>query len=320
MVDVLRLVIVPQYPVKMRYQEWWYYELPKNFIKYFDEVVVVSGYVDEHKRANPDMFSPIDEAIEFEVEQVRQFKEMYGKQFSGKDYLFVADISFAGMFPSILYHKRMGNAYAFCHATSKNRFDYFAGVRKSKWLVEKGYARLFKKVFVATEYHKRKLGWHNVEVVGVPKPPFKTYKEDKEYDILYAGRITRQKFNRKIWQILEKRGYDVRVRLFDSWEEYYKGLSRAKIVLMMSKEETFGYQVLEAVMNNSVVLAPNCCSFSELLDDKYLYYNVNDLIEKVEYFIEHYDEVPRIKGGMLKKIDSWFENIYKVMVYDNNGW
>lgn len=314
MTDVERLVFVPQYPAKMRYQEWWYWYLPREFISKFDEVVVITGYIDDNKRSRPDMFSPIDEAIEFELEQVRQFKDSYGVYFNENDYLFVADISFSGIFPSILYYKRMNNAFVFCHATSKNRYDYFADVRRSKWLVEKGYSKLFKKVFVATEYHKEKLGWNNTVVVGVPKPPYPTFKEDKEYDILFAGRMSRQKFNSRIWRELKRRGYNVKMQLFDSWEEYYKGLSKAKVVLSMSKEETFGYQILEAVMNNSIPIAPRAYSYPELLDDKYLYSSLDELIEKLDYFIEHYDEVPRIKEDMMEKVENWFDNVYKFMV------
>lgn len=320
MSEVERLFIFPQYPTKMRYQEWWYWYLPKRFDEYFDEVIIVSPNIDMFRRSKSDMFSPIDDAIDFEVMQIKEYLRYDVKD---ADYLFVADISFAGILPTVFYHKRKGKKFAYCHATSLNKFDYFASMRNSKWFVERGFFRIFDKVFVGTGYHKLKIirrdpKIENIYVVGLPRPPFRTYKERKEYDILYSGRRTHQKFSEHIWMLLKDENYDMRMRLFDSWEEYYKGLSKAKIVLLMSKEETFGYQVMEAIMNNSVVIAPKCCSFSELLSEKYLYENVFELKEKVAYFVEHYDEVPRMKEPYEEYADNWFENVYKLMVENND--
>ena len=63
-----RLIFVPQYPSKMRYQETWYDEFPKQFKKYFDEVIVLGGefiemYLDENIEYDSKMFSPINEAV-----------------------------------------------------------------------------------------------------------------------------------------------------------------------------------------------------------------------------------------------------------------
>ena len=36
-----RLIFVPQYPAKMRYQEWWLSEFSKNFWNHYDNVIVL---------------------------------------------------------------------------------------------------------------------------------------------------------------------------------------------------------------------------------------------------------------------------------------
>ena len=77
MSEVERLYFVPQYPAKMRYQEWWYWYLPKGFQEYFDEVIVIAPDIVRIKEAPLELFSPIDETIEFEAEQLKKFM-IYG--------------------------------------------------------------------------------------------------------------------------------------------------------------------------------------------------------------------------------------------------
>ena len=317
MVDVERLFFVPQYPTRMRYQEWWYWKVPQGFSEYFDEVVVVSPMIEEDKRADNWMFSPIDETIEFEAMQIKEYLK---QDIKDNDFVFFADISFAGIVPQITYLKRNGKKFGFAHATSLNRYDYFAPVRAGKWLQEQGIIRIFDKIFVASRYHKfkllNKLGskYHNkIQVVGLPKPPFRTYKEKKEYDVLFASRRTKQKFSEHIWEMLKDYGLDMRIKLHNTWEEYYKGLSRAKVVLMMSKEETYGYQVVEAVMNNSVVVAPNRFSFPELLPREYLYDDSKEAVRRVLYYVEHWNKVPRIKRDHWEMMKNWYKNVSEIM-------
>ncbi|WP_457742685.1 hypothetical protein [Thermococcus sp.] len=304
----------------MRYQEWWFWYLPQEFSKYFDEVVVVAPDVKELKKSRPEMFSPIDEAIEFEAEQVKEFIR---KDVRDTDYIFFADISFTGIVPQVIYLKRKGRKFGFAHATSLNRYDYFAPVRQGKFMQEAGIMKTLDGVFVGSYYHKGKIIndgkygmkslYDKIHVVGLPKPPFRTYKEPKEYDVLFAGRRTKQKFNRKLWKIVLSLDLDARIRFFGSWEEYYMGLSRAKVVLMMSREETYGYQVVEAIMNNSVVLAPRCCSFPELLPNEYLYGDAKELVERLLFYVEHYERVPELRREHLELQKNWFKNVYKIM-------
>jgi len=320
MSEVERLYFVPQYPAKMRYQEWWYWYLPKGFQEYFDEVIVIAPDIVRIKEAPLELFSPIDETIEFEAEQLKKFIK---HDTQDTDYVFFADISFAGLMPQVIYLKRKGKKFGFCHATSLNKYDYFAPVRQGKFMQEVGIMKMLDGVFVSSHYHKtklissRKYGIqylkNKIKVVGLPKPPFKTYRERKEYDVLYAGRLTKQKFNKMLWNTVLNLGLKARLTFFKSWEEYYRGLSKAKVVLMMSREETYGYQVIEAIMNNSVVLAPNCCSFPELLPEEYLYKNKDDFVEKLKYYVEHYDKVPRISPEHEKLMKNWFKNVYKIM-------
>lgn len=308
----MTLLYQPQYPVNMRYQ-WWHYpclerELNRRFANFvtlgndFLEIELKSEVV-EYDKAN---FSPIEKAVELEEAQIKD----YMKIVSDDDILYCSDLSFPGFFPNVLYHKRPRKAFAYCHATSINKYDYFEKVRHTKWLVEMAHSKMFDKIFVGSKYHADKLGWDNIEVVGLPKPPFVTCESIKEYNIISVARPSRQKVS---WEIEDKikELYPIIRKDCSTWGEYYKFLSQAKILLISAKEDTFNYSIVEAVMNNTVVLAPNRCSYPELLPREYIYNNIDELKEKIEYYLTKYDEVPKLLN--IDLIENFYDNIADIM-------
>lgn len=314
----MKILYQPQFPVHMRYQWWHYLYLERVFDKHFhSENVITLGKDFISDELNSDAtkydkqnFSPINRAIELEnIQSIEYMQYMQNIPLSG-DILYCSDLSFPGFFSNVLYHKRPMRSFAYCHATSINKFDYFENVSHSKWLCEMGHSKMFDKIFVGSKYHADKLGWKNVEVVGLPKPPFCTYKEEKIYDVISVARpcvqkvssIVEDRINAK-WPIIRKQN--------ETWGDYYKFLSQAKILLISAKEDTFNYSILEAVMNNTIVLAPYRCSYPELLPREYIWENVFDLQEKIEYYLDHYKEVPKLLNEEL--VDNFYENVINIM-------
>lgn len=288
-----RMIFVPQFPTKMRYQEFWYTELKRKFEENFSEVIVLGkSYIENEKNTESDfsMFSPIQQAINLEMAQINEFLNL---KIYDDDILFMSDISFPGFFGNVFHHKRCGKMYAFVHGTSKNYLDYFQDCSESKWLIERGHAKLFDKIFIGSRYHQKKLGWKNTEVVGVPIPPFETFNEEKKYDIISVARFNRQKVTKWIEEEIEKDFSKVVWEHHNTWEEYYKFLSSAKILLITSKEETFGYSCMEAIMNNTAVFAPNRFSYPELLPKIFLYDNIEDLKNKISLVLIGYLKPPQ---------------------------
>jgi hypothetical protein len=279
-----RIIYVPQYPTPMRYQEWWYTKLPQEFIKAGFEIYVLGGKAAKYNIKGVDtkgMFSPINAAIRFEAEQIKEYMSMDIKD---NDILFVADISFSGLFCNVLYHKKPKKAFAYCHATSINKYDYFEDVKDSKFMVETAHSRLFDDIFIGSYYHQRKLKWPNTIVVRLPFPPFRDISNlvsDKTIHIASASRPTKQKVDVEL-----EKSFDVVRRTPDedrnTWESYYKFLSMSKILLISAHEDTFGYQIVDAVMNRCIPLAPNRCAYPEILPRQYIYNDKADLIEKIE--------------------------------------
>ena len=306
-----RLIFVPQYPTPMRYQEWWASEFPKQFAKMGFHVHVLGSKKMKVKRGNTEMFSPINAAIEFECSQIDEYMNM---ELRHDDILFVADVSFPGFFMNVLYHKRPSKIFSFCHATSINKFDYFEAVKNCKYPVETSHAALCDKVFVGSKYHQNKLHWNNTIITYLPFPPFKSFPdEEKTIDIISASRPTPQKVDLVLEREVEKKFGKIKRMECDTWEQYYKFLGQSKILLITANEDTFGYQIVDAISNGCVPIARNSLAYPEILSSEYLYdskWELLYIIDKVLNKDYHYQS-PKILCE--KQMDNFYKRIVSEM-------
>lgn len=312
-----RLIFVPQYPTPMRYQWWWYYHTANSMLGFFDEVITLgikqrTSAFDSIEKTQ-EMFSVPKLAIDFELAQIKEFMEMDTKE---DDVLFLADLSFPGFFANTLCHKRIKNAYAYLHGTALNKLDYFSPTGYQKWGMERSGGGLFKKVFVATDYHKEKLisGGFNpntLHTIAFPFSPYPTFNEEKEYDVISVARVCEQKVTIEWEKELESRlGIEITRTsnfTFKNFYEYLPFVSKGRVLLSTGKEETFGLQVVDAVTNNCIPIAPNNFSYVELLPREYLYDSVDELCEKVCDALESRIEVPQLL--VEDQMTSFYENL-----------
>lgn len=310
-----RLIFVPQFPTPLRYQEWWLTQFPKEFKKYFDEVIVLGQKFVERKRTaergNAKLFSPINSSVNFELYQIREYMDL---KLLEDDVLLLADLSFPGFFSNALYHKKPERRFAICHATSKNAYDYFQPVRKPKWKTECAHAELFDAIFVATEYHKEKLGWSNTVVTALPNPPYQGQPVPKDINIVSVARPSLQKINKKFEKAIEREfGKIMRTSklVFESIQDYHDFLSQCKLMVTTTKEDTYGYQVIDAVLNNVIPIAPNKFSYPELLPREFLYDNFDELWDAVNSALHGDLDIPVILCQNL--INDFYENICRGM-------
>jgi len=326
----MRIIFVPQFPSEMRYQAWWFSEFPKQFRdRGFDVLILGEDYANmiKHRRSTLDMFSPINQAIEFETEQVKEFMLLDIKP---DDILFVSDISFPGIFCNVLYHKKCSKMYAFCHATSINILDYFQSVAHSKFPVESAHADMFDCVFVGSKYHQDKLintaidtnkygCWKNTKVTYLPFTPHTPVvinNPEKTIDIMSASRPSVQKVDSGLEAYIEKE-LDVEIQrpVSNTWGEYYRNLQASKVLLITSHEDTFGYQIVDAVTNKCTPLARNSCAYPELLEREYLYETPYELLSKIEFLINM--DVPVQEPRLLCK--EQMNNFYDVICSEMKG-
>ena len=314
----MRIIFVPQFPSEMRYQEWWMWKLDQEFRNAGIETIMLGRdaiNVLQHRRSGVEMFSPIYQAIELETEQIKEYMLLDLKD---DDILFVADLSFPGFFCNVLFHKRPKKIFGYCHATSLNKFDYFEKVRGPKFTTEFAHSKLFDKIFIATQYHQRKIKLDNSVVISLPFPPFKPSKiVDKKYDIISVSRPTPQKVDLELESSVVQKFGQINRPISNTWDEYFDNLAMSKILLITAREDTFGYQIVDAVINGCIPIARNKLAYPELLPEEYLYNDERELIEKIKYFLkdDNYKKVPKLLCE--NKMNDFYKNLIKEMIEED---
>jgi len=318
-----RLIYVPQYPAELRYQSWWLPEFTKEFKKHYDEVVVLGfdWLWKNHHDGNYDnkMFSPINIAIRFETEQINDYMSI---DIRDDDTLFLADISFLGLFCNVLYHKPCPKMFAFCHATSMNAYDYFAPVRRSKKKMELLHAKMFDCVFFGSEYSRRKVDWDRkgvkTKVIYLPDSPDNILKPIKSsnirpIDIVSVCRPSIQKVNKRLEKKVEKAlGIKIYREEVETWEDYNILLGNSKVLLITTKEDTFNYTIMDAIRCGCVPIVPNTLCFPEILPLYWRYTTADYLITKLKGMFNS-KSLPLPEMICRDGVDNFFKNIINAM-------
>lgn len=289
----------------MRYQQWWFSEFPKQFKKYYDEVIVLGenthSIFDPNIKAIGPNFSPINQSINFELDQIKEFMSM---KIYEDDVMFVSDLSFPGFFLNAISHKIMKNVYAFVHATSINKLDYFEKVKDAKIKIEIGQSELCKKIFVSSEYHKNKLipYMNETKICNLNSFPIhpelasrgEFKKENRKNFIVSVSRNSQQRIDLELENELEKRlGLKIfRKNDFETWDEYYNFLEDSEILLVTTKEETYGISAVEAALCGCTPFVPNKFSYPNLFHSDCLWNSKDDLLSKINTFIKEKESQP----------------------------
>ena len=266
-----RLIIVPQLRVLMRYQEWWPQLFEKELSKFFGEVLVLGGTHVRPHHSKPSHFSNMAVAIHWESDLIADYLRVGLRK---SDVLLHLDLSFPGLFHSVLYHKRPEKAVVFCHATAKNRFDIFHKHRKSKWKQEKAHAEMYDTVLVASEYHRNRLSLPNVVSLDAlpqtPEPGSRSVPRTIEF--CSTTRPCLQKVNLEVEKAVEAlSGEKIHRYRFPDWKSYFHFLDRTHFLLLTPREETYGITAMDALQRGCIPIAPRAFSYPETLPDHLLY-------------------------------------------------
>lgn len=321
-----RLILIPQYPSWLRYQEWWFNSIPYHFSKIFKDVITIVP--DNFLLSKPQNheFSPINESIIFESEQIKKFIQIKPTK---DDIVLVMDVSFPGFFSNIIAHFPEVPFYGYIHATSINSYDYFVPARCGKRRIEEGQIKLFKKCFVSTKYHKNKLITELSEdlqnrinvIKGLPYNPlidkFKNQNFSKKYEIISVSRNSEQKVTKDLEDFVEQRlNINIVRKDIKTWSEYYSFLSESKILLITAKEETYGYAAMEAFLMGCIPVVPNNFSYQEIYPLTFRYNDRSDLISTIGDLLDKWID-PRYDERVMEyapTIELWVETLAKEML------
>lgn len=257
------IYIVPQLPIRDRYQSWLVEELRKSFDKYEVDYVVV----DLNKEPVIELtnyFTNEYEAIDYELSQIK----FLNRKVTFGDKVLWLDLDYPGfsVATSFLFKARGVANYGILHGAYFNEGDVWCSLPCRRHFM-KSAIEVADKVFVGSNYFKQELVKHlvvNDDKIVVTGLPFRYgyYKQHrskakKDNLVVFVGELPED-----VLSALRKRFELVRLRNLP-YEKYLDLLSSARAYVVWKRSETYGYSVLESLALGTPVVAPNRFSYPE---------------------------------------------------------
>lgn len=315
--------ILPQAPLKNRYTEdWipmWKRELDKLNVNY-----TIVG--DETTIDSEGLFGNLQAAVDYELKQIQYCFD----NLDSIDKILHLDTDFPGLFVAaaqlLKWKKPSLKIFGFCHAGSWNTGDIFSE-SLGKYDLELATLEIFDKIFVATEYHKKKIedffdigNRDNICVTGLPYyhrdvmdkvNVIKTLTE-KEL-ILISGR--REQSNGDLIDKFKERYKNLEFVDFSQIKnrrQYFEVLNNTRIAVSFKVEETFGLSQFEVHSLGGLTLSPNKFSYPELIkEEELIYTSEEDLFVKFENLLSKFCNDYFIEMEVYEKS---IENMVKLML------
>jgi|TARA_R100000455_G_C6273355_1_gene130902 glycosyltransferase involved in cell wall biosynthesis len=161
---------------------------------------------------------------------------------------------------------------------------------------------------------KRVVDPNKIKVTGLPMDEINLAQYDnkkKKNIIVFNGRNVDEK-QPHLFDALQKALPEYEFvntqKLNMSKGDYYGLLNMSKVVVSFALQENFGYGIQEAVRLGCVPILPNRLVYPEQFDQRYLYNNFNECIEKVKLAMLHDWEVPKVNLNSNEEIfKKWFQ-------------
>ena len=286
-----QLVIIPMLPVRMRYSLWWNEVFPARMRELMRGVMHVAtpyalGSAYDSFNDTP---SFCQKQVDWELDWLCYLHNM---QLRPSDVVLVLDCTTPGLIGSYITTHKPCQFMGFCHGTSFNRLDIFSRTRNTFDIAA---LRAYDRVLVASEYHRQKLltqlhqhkefsDHRLINMKALPSmvregkaelpvlPPFCERK-----DICVVDRQSPQKRNMGLLLRVNKKVRQLDMTVQDmhgttgSWQEYLAMLARYKFMLVTAQEETYGYQVHDAMSVGTIPIVPNDLAYPESVPNQYCY-------------------------------------------------
>jgi|GEM_PF-4492994 len=181
------------------------------------------------------------------------------------------------------------------HAGTYDPFDltHQLGMEEYGKSFEEGWFNILDKVFVATGYHQRlilsqrRVDYTKLAVTGLPVDTahlasFRHPWKERSDQIIFTGRKSKEKGYDLVLN-LQKKGLPIVVALDLglSKGQYHRLLGTSKVVFAPSKQETFGYGVVEGICAGCIPVVPNRLSFEDYILPKYRYSDPSEIVERL---------------------------------------
>lgn len=157
------LYIIPIEPLEERYTEQWYRWFPEYCKQHGIEYAVIDGKP-LTQTVEVGTFLDINSTVHYKAHQLASIARLFhNKLVKPGDVFFVADIEFWGIeiikYLSVL-NKIPVKLTGFCHAASYTREDFIAPCEPFAEYFERGWFKVFDRVYVGSQYHKQQILEH----------------------------------------------------------------------------------------------------------------------------------------------------------------
>lgn len=296
-----RIIYFPLEHVDSRYTT----HLDRDIVKYFQDFGIdyLRIYPDlKSPGLKPGMFLDANFTIKFKSMQLAQLSDLYqNNEITNDDILFFSDLWFPGI-ESISYLNHFNNVFpeirGIIHAGSFTDTDEVRKLERWAKNFEDIVFDISSKIFLGSRFikndilQKRFCQYEKLKVTSLPLDYelLNEFREstNKENIIVFNSRNHPEKqphLFQKTKELLKNSGWEIiwTSELNLNKNEYYKLLSRSKIVISFALQENFGYGIQEAVYLNNIPILPNRLAYKEQFHEKYLYNDFDHFIEMLQY-------------------------------------
>jgi glycosyltransferase involved in cell wall biosynthesis len=227
------------------------------------------------------------------------------------------------------------------HAGSYDEHDFLNKQGMTPWAkhIEEGwFAHLVDQIYVATGFHKelliqtRNVDWWKIKRTGFPIYPVDLPYYDecfhknikKEKIVVFPHRLDDEK-NPQLFDILRRAVRRTSWKFVRSKDvcktknEYYELLSRAKIAVSFSAQETWGIAMQEATFLGCIPIVPDRLSYPEMYAREFIYNSFDEAVNLVKFYMDNYDEsLDLLKGTQDKLRGRGIAAIYNIIDHINN--
>lgn len=300
--------VAPILPVKMRYSEWWNGEFIRRLNSVSLLMRKKDPWIAKGIWEHLTIAESFDSSDEFFKDQLGHDVQVLNTlhtlvsqgQITKNDVILVLDSSTPGLVASYLQTHKPCRVVGVCHATALNTLDIFSK-SVSRPYFDIANLLVYDAIVVASQYHKSKL-WNALKnsrnswvaptlhlTKFLPENPQLTrylsffkdmsvpLSEIKTKSICVADRIDQQKVDLKFTEQVEQR-LGIKITFLQAphnksigWSDYYSKLEQHKVMLVTAKEETYGYQVQEAMRLGTVPICPASLCYPEFVPGSFLY-------------------------------------------------
>ncbi len=245
-------------------------------------------------------------------------KLIKSREVKDDDIIFFADLWTPGIESLFYVRNVMGLKFKIAgilHAGTWDPFDFTCryGMRQWGQYIELGWLQDIDIIFVATKFHKDLIVFNSgnldhyfdpskIVVTGIPfysdllreKYPV----TEKENIIVFPHRNAPEKNPKRFDRLAKKLKKEFpdwkfikTMEVTKSRDEYFKLLSRSKVMISYADQETFGFSTVEAMALGNYVIVPNRLSYRETVPKQYRYDNDKKVEEMLRDFMQR-TEIP----------------------------